>query len=597
MKQEPVFRPLLLRLMPALIVLVAAAPGATDITARQAGVTPVLDCPSCNDFNPCTVDSCDSTTGTCRHDPLSCDDGNQCTADSCFFDPQCPICGGGCQHAVQPAGTLCDDGLSCTIGEICDGGGRCIGQVQPAGTACDDGNSCTGPDVCDAAGLCVGQGQADPGTSCDDGSLCTTGDVCVTTGPGTVACRGALKSCDDGNLCTQDTCDPATGQCGAAPVDCDDGNVCTADACDPATGACTRTNASGSCTDGNFCTVNDACSGGNCAGNPVDCNDNTACTKDVCLNDPNACRHIPDSSLCVDGNECTDDTCTVPGGCLHRSNTGAACNTSNPCELSFCQRGMCVPTYPNNGVPCSDGDICTISDVCSGGQCWGTPKCDDRDPCTIDSCSQVTGECAYVPDPKDTDGDQVPSCRDNCPLVDNPDQRDADLDGLGDACDNCPFIANTGQADADGDHVGDACDNCPTVPNPDQRDADFDQIGDGCDNCPIIPNTDQDPCVCAECIPLDITLTFDSSLGKGSALVSWFTPIEHDVKGYNVVVIDQKGNRIPQNTVLIPCEECITGQGHFYTFLIPKHKSGRNVFIEQVRLNGSIQTAGPAVRQ
>jgi len=61
-------------------------------------------------------------------------------------------------------------------------------------------------------------------------------------------------------------------------------------------------------------------------------------------------------------------------------------------------------------------------------------------------------------------------------------------------------------------------------------------------------------------------------------------------------VYDQKGNRIPQNAVLIPCEECITDQGHVYTFVIPKHKSGHNVFIEQVRLDGTVQTAGPALR-
>src|SRR5947199_10671112 len=48
-----------------------------------ATIAPQMSCPSCEDFDSCTVDSCDTTTGTCRHDPLDCDDGNPCTADTC----------------------------------------------------------------------------------------------------------------------------------------------------------------------------------------------------------------------------------------------------------------------------------------------------------------------------------------------------------------------------------------------------------------------------------------------------------------------------------------------------------------------------------
>ena len=69
-----------------------------------------------------------------------------------------------------------------------------------------------------------------------------------------------------------------------------------------------------SLSDGNFCTVNDVCSGGNCIGGaPKDCNDGFACTQDVCVNDPEACRHIPDSSLCDDHNVCTFDRCDMAG--------------------------------------------------------------------------------------------------------------------------------------------------------------------------------------------------------------------------------------------------------------------------------------------
>jgi len=103
--------------------------------------------------------------------------------------------------------------------------------------------------------------------------------------------------------------------------------------------------------------------------------------------------------------------------------------------------------------------------------------------------------------------------------------------------------------------------------------------------------------VCAQCNPTDITITFNSESGKGSGLVTWRTTPEHDLLGFNIIVIDQKGNRIQQNTVLIPCEECITDLGHFYTFVIPKHKSGHNVFVETVRLDGRTDVFGPALRQ
>jgi hypothetical protein len=108
----------------------------------------------------------------------------------------------------------------------------------------------------------------------------------------------------------------------------------------------------------------------------------------------------------------------------------------------------------------------------------------------------------------DIDGDSVANTVDNCPLVSNPDQADTDGDGDGDVCDtdidgdgvantldNCPLVSNLDQADTDGDGDGDACDtdidgdsvanaldNCPQVSNPAQADLDVDGEGDACDN-------------------------------------------------------------------------------------------------------------------
>src|SRR6185295_10052380 len=71
---------------------------------------------------------------------------------------------------------------------------------------------------------------------CDDRNPCTTGDVCVAG-----ACTGQTVPCpDDGNPCTDDVCVPLTGACGAPR--------------------------SGTCDDGDACTVNDACASGVCGG-------------------------------------------------------------------------------------------------------------------------------------------------------------------------------------------------------------------------------------------------------------------------------------------------------------------------------------------
>jgi slime mold repeat-containing protein/thrombospondin type 3 repeat protein len=517
----------------------------------------------CDDGDICTEDTCDPATGACSSRPIDCDDGSECTTDYCLSP-------GGCHHAPI-SGIPCNDNNVCTLEDTLQCIGNrlvCVGNIP---RDCNDDRGCT-LDTCDPSRGCVNTVNCDdhdpctldtcPGPPsgpfcvyrplsgpCDDGDACTTGDQCVATGDflQPAVCRG-ISLCDDGNPCTDDHCDAA------------------------APGGCSHTFNTASCNDGNGCTLLDTCRDGVCQPGtvPRTCDDQNVCTIDHCEPSTGLCSWT--LLDCDDRNPCTDDRCdsTAPGNCAHIANSAA----------------------------CDDGNACTTGDVCRSAACGGTPlNCDDGDRCTIDSCDGTTGACGHVLDPTDVDGDQYPSCRDNCPLVNNPDQRDSDADGIGDACDNCAAIPNADQRDTDSDGLGDFCDNCRTVSNPDQGDMDFDRIGDACDNCPTLPNVDQNPCVCRECVPFEITITFDSSYGKGSGLVSWYTPIEHDVKGYNVVVIDPKGGRTQLNTALIPCEECITDQGHSYTFIIPKHKSGHNVFIEQVSLNGGVLTAGPAIRQ
>jgi slime mold repeat-containing protein len=397
-----------LALLVALLLLFAPAVSALPPQSPTLEVA----CPDCVDFNFCTIDSCDTSTGTCRHDPRDCDDHNPCTIDSCPF-----IAGpesGNCSHANLSAGTMCSDGNSCTQADSCQivtgAGIQCVGTTQPAGTTCDDANSCTTSDTCSEGGLCEGALSA-PGVPCDDGSECTSSDICVPSAGGAPLCQGTAKNCEDGNPCSQDLCDPATGECGNPPVNCNDGNSCTADSCDPSTGGCLRSYLSGSCNDGHLCTINDFCSGGNClGGGPNPCDDHVFCTHDSCIeNDPaqGLCLHSPDNSLCRPANGCGSYVCQIsgpaPDGCSFIPGSGPFECDGNPCTNEICDvRGNCLGPITNNTGPCDDHDPCTNNDQCVPGpfffnRCVGTHFCDDGNVCTQDVCSPMTAACTNQP--------------------------------------------------------------------------------------------------------------------------------------------------------------------------------------------------------
>lgn len=75
-----------------------------------------------------------------------------------------------------------------------------------------------------------------------------------------------------------------------------------------------------------------------------------------------------------------------------------------------------------------------VNIVAAPPSCSLDTDCDDGDACTLDVCT--ASGCSHTP--IDGDGDGIPDCSDNCPLVANPGQQDGNQDGEGDACDSSP---------------------------------------------------------------------------------------------------------------------------------------------------------------
>jgi len=168
-------------------------------------------------------------------------------------------------------------------------------------------------------------------------------------------------------------------------------------------------------------------------------------------------------------------------------------------------------------------------------------------------------------------------------LLNQMQDADKDNDGILDTIDNCPSLYNPDQADGDLDAVGDLCDNCPAAYNPAQVDRNNDGTGDVCD--PALP------------FVTGLTVSSNTPFGKGSGTLRWSTNWEINLLGFNAVVYDQRGQRTQINPVLIPCVECATELGASYTFLIPKLKSGRNIFLEAIFRDAPTLTIGPATRE
>ncbi len=313
---------------------------------------------------------------------------------------------GSCGKTPKNDGASCDDGLYCTVSDLCVAG-ACKGSPRPCDVSSQ--NPCqTG--VCDEASKTCVLGKGNDGAACIDGDLCTIDSTCQN---GTCGGGQPVDCSFLGGVCGVPYCDPTEG-CKATPqndgVACDNGSSgeCSYGLCEG--GACKSIpiNEGASCDDLDFneCTVG-TCTNGICLSQGLpdgsDCDGFffDPCTKGACQF--NFCSPVPanDGDPCDDYLLCTENTvcqggicqggtpyqgCAPPGGCYIGScdpmfdmctaqpgNDGASCDAGDPCQTgTTCAGGACIGGTPaNDGLACDDGLSCTTGETCSVGICQG----------------------------------------------------------------------------------------------------------------------------------------------------------------------------------------------------------------------------------
>lgn len=135
-----------------------------------------------------------------------------------------------------------------------DAGTDTLVDVEPDVETCEEGEPCDADGDGCTRDLCRrGECRAGPPAACDDGDSCTV-DSCVSSSALTFSCQHeiAANSCVIGGACYADGITNPENSC---------------QVCDSDTPQAWSTQ-SGTCDDGDVCTVNDSCATGQCAGDP-----------------------------------------------------------------------------------------------------------------------------------------------------------------------------------------------------------------------------------------------------------------------------------------------------------------------------------------
>ena len=435
---------------------------------------------SCDDGATCTLDSCKD--GTCDHQPSTSPGCADCSATAAV------VCSGNALVEVSMCGNLgktvedCDDGDACTL-DACDTLGKvclhtplgapgCVPCAPKAKATCL-GDAVVWLDSCgNAAELAQGCNDGDPCTvdSCSDGA-------CSHAASQAVECAGCppmqKKACSGGLVVWMDGCNNV----GSVVASCNDGDACTIDLC--AGGECSHVaSTSAQCSEctpdaktgcvGGLVVSIDSC--GNLGALVDTCDDDSACTIDLCDAALGTCHHVPsdapgcvpceptNETMCFANTLVSVDTCGNVGGLVK------TCDDQDGCTLDVCEQAACAH-YPSPSIDCK---ACVPTDTlaCEGGNLVGVDSCGalgalvaacaDDDPCTTDGCDDDTAQCVHVP---------VAGCGGCAPKVQTV-CYGGDLVWV----DGCGHVDGVAQACADGDPcTDDACEAeyaaCTHVPS------------------------------------------------------------------------------------------------------------------------------------
>lgn len=250
-------------------------------------------------------------------------------------------------------------------------------------------------------------------------ALLSRGDVTARRRGHTIA-PPPPDPCPGQVVCGTDCCD--SGQCNTEQGRCCSAGTtpCASGCCEP----CARVTCGLDC-----CETDAQCCDGECCPPGHEClsyyfpegstlEEETCCRGDlICDTETTKCCEIGEQCCTRNGvSYCIPDSaCCLPD----------ECSPSDPqCLDADCPIGIwtCIDIPKPDGIPCEDGDLCTIGDTCQGGICTpgATRDCStavDEKGCFVGTgCNPVSGDCilSYIGDTSPCNNGSGICCTDTC---------------------------------------------------------------------------------------------------------------------------------------------------------------------------------------
>ena len=284
---------------------------------------------------------------------------------------------------------------TCTQSNGQGNGGKCFGKGECRSFNCANGGCVAGStkagDDCRAneecksnyclMGKCAAESKPDQGTDAQDAAPdwfsvpdqapdVKPPDLPLPDGPPKDGGCSKDADCDDyidctGNKCTSGKCvyTLSTGYCLIGSVCYADGKSNAKNSCQKCDTATSTTawsgDITGTCTDSDLCTYNDACQAdGTCKGTTYKCDDSLWCTVDACTGlgpGPKGCTATPLTNVCLIGITCYADKAVSTANTCHK------CDAQYQFAWTPVVGKGCVTTFAGSGSPGADDGAATLA--------------------------------------------------------------------------------------------------------------------------------------------------------------------------------------------------------------------------------------------